>query len=68
MAGESKKARKHGRNFRTSTGNIGSISRYVASGGPRRMARRKAANHGCGLPAMHLGKPGERDAQHSGAR
>ena len=38
---------------------------WAHNGGPGRMARRKARNHGCGKPAMHL-KPA--DLAHSGMR
>jgi hypothetical protein len=55
-----RKNRKHKRNFRAA-GTLTASTSYIRSGGPGRMARRKAAAHGCNLPGLHLGKHGDRD-------
>lgn len=51
-----------GRNFRWA-GTSHSVTKYVSSGGPARMAKRKAKNHGCGMWQMHT-RPA--DLAHSG--
>lgn len=43
----------------------GNSKAWIASGGPARMARRKARNHGCGQHQLHM-RP--RDRAHSGMK
>lgn len=62
------KASKAGRNYRINGVSRGASptqaaqTQYVRSGGPMRMARRKARNHGCQHPTFHT-KPA--DQQHA---
>jgi hypothetical protein len=73
MAGASDKhgkASKAGRNYRINGENRGpsptqaATTKYVRSGGPQRMAKRKARNHGCGKPSLHL-KPADQAHAHA---
>lgn len=77
MAGQQDKhgkAAKARRNFRINGSRRGpspdhsSETKWRRSGGVSRMSKRKARRHGCGLPAMHQGKHGQRDRAHSGMR